>query len=109
MLDVRLYRTAFLPALIAIFVVAFSLEGRPQPIRTRAVADAFDPARAYGSPAVRDSLLELGKAFPRPSARLRGDAALAARVARSFKAAGCRSPPPPPPAARSTATATCRP
>ena len=88
MLDVRLYRTAFLPALIAIFVVAFSLEGRPQPIRTRAVADAFDPARAYGSPAVRDSLLELGKAFPDRAPGSAGDDALAARVARSFKADG---------------------
>ena len=47
-LDVRVYRAAFLPALIALFVVAFSLEGRPSAVRTRAVADAFDPARAYG-------------------------------------------------------------
>ena len=46
MLDLRVYRTAFLPALVAVFVVAFSLQSRPSPVRTRAVADAFDPARA---------------------------------------------------------------
>ena len=63
-LDLRVYRAAFLPALLALFVVAFSLEGRPSPARTRAVADAFDPARAYGTPQVRDSLLQLGEAFP---------------------------------------------
>ena len=51
MLDVRVYRAAFLPALVALFVVAFSLQGRPSPLRTREVADAFDPARAYGSDA----------------------------------------------------------
>ena len=64
MLDVRVYRAAFLPALLALFVVAFSLQGRPSPARTRAVADAFDPARAYGRASARDSLLQLGSAFP---------------------------------------------
>ena len=53
MLDLRVYRTAFLPALIAVFVVAFSLQSRPSPVRTRAVADAFDAmttTRAYRPP-----------------------------------------------------------
>ena len=70
MLDVRVYRAAFLPALLALFVVAFSLQGRPSPLRTRAIADAFDPARAYGSERARDSLLQLGAAFPRAAAGL---------------------------------------
>jgi hypothetical protein len=30
-LDPRVYRAAFVPALLAVFVVAFSLEGRPRP------------------------------------------------------------------------------
>ena len=88
MLDVRVYRAAFVPALLALFVVAFSLEGRPSPLRTRAIADAFDPARAYGSERLRDSLLQLGAAFPERPPGSAGDAALADRVAGIFGAAG---------------------
>ena len=88
MLDVRVYRAAFLPALLALFVVAFSLQGRPSPLRTRAVADAFDPARAYGSERLRDSLLQLGSAFPERRPGSAGDAALADRVHNVFRAAG---------------------
>jgi hypothetical protein len=87
-LDLRVYRAAFIPALLALFVVAFSLEGRPSPVRTRAVADAFDPARAYGSPRIPGSLLELGEAFPQRAPGSAGDAALADRVAETFRAAG---------------------
>lgn len=88
MLDPRVYRLAFLPAVLALFVVAFSLEGRPSPLRTRAIADAFDPARAYGAQRVRDSLLELGARFPDRRPGGPGDAALADRVAGSLAAAG---------------------
>src|SRR5215218_1069957 len=88
MLDVRIYRAAFLPAVLALFVVAFSLEGRPSPLRTRAIADAFDPARAYGSERLRDSLLQLGSAFPERRPGSAGDASLADRVAGVFGAAG---------------------
>jgi uncharacterized integral membrane protein len=88
LLDLRVYRTAFLPALIAVFVVAFSLQSRPSPVRTRAVADAFDPARAYGSERARDSLLELGAAFPDRRPGSSGDRALADRVAGVFGASG---------------------
>ncbi len=73
---------------MALFVVAFSLQGRPSPLRTREVADAFDPARAYGSERVRDSLLQLGGAFPRRRPGSAGDAALADRVATVFRSAG---------------------
>ena len=49
MLDVRVYRAAFLPALVALFVAAFSLDGpagarSPSPL----AADAFDAERAFG-------------------------------------------------------------
>ena len=87
-LDVRVYRAAFIPALIALFVVAFSLEGRPSPQRTRSVADAFDPSRAYGGERVRDSLVELGAAFPERRPGSAGDTALADRVAASLRGAG---------------------
>jgi len=87
-LDVRVYRAAFLPALIALFVVAFSLQGRPSAVRTRAVADAFDPDRAYGGVRVRDSLLQLGDAFGRRRPGSAGDAALATRVNEVLRAAG---------------------
>src|SRR5918998_4359524 len=87
-LDLRVYRAAFVPALLALFVVAFSLEGRPSPVRTRAIADAFDPARAFGGPRVRDSLLELGAAFPGRRPGSSGDAALAGRVGDALRTAG---------------------
>jgi hypothetical protein len=87
-LDVRVYRAAFIPALIALFVVAFSLQGRPSPVRTRAVADAFDPDRAFGHVRMRDSLLQLGEAFPQRRPGSAGDAALASRVDEVLRAAG---------------------
>ncbi len=88
MLDLRVYRAAFVPALLALFVVAFSLQGRPSPARTRAIADAFDPARAFGTPAIRDSLLQLGAAYPDRRPGSSGDAALADRVGDVLGAAG---------------------
>jgi hypothetical protein len=87
-LDLRVYRAAFLPALLALFVLAFSLEGRPSPARTRDVADAFDPTRAYGTPQIRDSLIQLGEAFPQRRPGSSGDDDLAARVDQVFRASG---------------------
>lgn len=46
MLDPRLYRLAWLPALLAILILAFSLGTRPRPIRTTLSPDGFDAARA---------------------------------------------------------------
>src|SRR3954452_19672584 len=65
-LDVRVYRAAFLPALVALFVAAFSLVDRPTAATSPLPADAFDGARAFGSgqPAPRNSLRELVRAFP---------------------------------------------
>lgn len=88
MLDLRVYRAAFLPALLALFVLAFSLEGRPSPARTRDIADAFDPNRAYGTPQARDSLIQLGEAFPDRRPGSAGDEDLAARVDEVLRAAG---------------------
>ena len=82
MLDVRVYRAAFLPALVALFIAAFSLADRPEPATTDAAADAFDGERAFGDRApLRNSLAELGQKFPNRRAGTADDAALADRVA----------------------------
>jgi hypothetical protein len=48
-LDARVYRTAFLPALVALFLAAFALEDRPEPGRTTLAPDVFDGQRAFDS------------------------------------------------------------
>jgi hypothetical protein len=78
MLNVRLYRSAFVPLVIAVVVVAFSLGDRPRPIGTTLAPDAFDGRRALR---FVDTLL----ADPRDTYADRrpgslGDDALAARV-----------------------------
>ena len=88
MLDVRVYRAAFLPALVALFVAAFSLVDRPGPATTSQAADAFDGARAFGTatPPPRNSLLELARAFPRRAPGSAGDLGVADRVAAALAA-----------------------
>ena len=57
MLDVRVYRAAFLPALVALFVAAFSLADRPAPLSSPLSADSFRGDRAFGGRApLRNSL-----------------------------------------------------
>src|SRR5688572_23616250 len=81
-LDLRVYRAAFLPALVALFVAAFSLADRPAPATTPLAADAFDGRRAFGSRApLRNSLAELARSFPDRRPGTADDAALADRVA----------------------------
>jgi hypothetical protein len=70
-LDGRVYRTAFLPALVALFLAAFALEDRPEPGRTTLAPDVFDGQRAF------DALQELDDV---------GDAELADRVAKELVA-----------------------
>src|SRR5215212_2746625 len=64
--DLRLYRIAWVPAFLALFVCAFALENRPAPVTTPLTADAFDGARAFGrgDEPPRDSLRELAATFP---------------------------------------------
>jgi hypothetical protein len=90
-LDVRVYRAAFLPALIALFVAAFSLADRPDPAISPLEADAFDGARAFGPlahdrTALENSLSELARSFPNRRPGSADDAALADRVAASLAA-----------------------
>jgi hypothetical protein len=85
-LDVRVYRAAFLPALIAMFVAAFSLADRPTPTTTALSADAFDSSSAFGDGArpQRNSLNELARTFPDRAAGSNGDLRLADRVAQTL-------------------------
>src|SRR3954471_14284890 len=90
MLDLRVYRAAFLPALVALFVVAFSLSDPAKPRTTRQAFDYDDGGRAFGAaaPPQRNSLRELAAAFPARRPGSPGDAALADRVAAEFAATG---------------------
>ncbi|HVF78950.1 MAG TPA: hypothetical protein VNA28_11695 [Solirubrobacteraceae bacterium] len=88
MIDPRIYRAALIPVLLAFVLLAFSLENRPQPLRTAVPPDAFqrDRAfdRAYGSPrGLSDRFSER-----RPGSA--GDNALAAAIARQMRGAGFR-------------------
>jgi hypothetical protein len=87
-LDVRVYRAAFLPALVALFVAAFSLVDRPAPVTSPLSAEGFDGARAFGTanPPPRNSLSELARAFPDRRPGSPGDRALARRVATALAA-----------------------
>jgi peptidase M28-like protein len=84
-LDVRVYRAAFLPALVALFVAAFSLADRPAPATSSLAADAFDGERAFGGRApLRNSLTELAREFPDRRIGTAGDTRLADRVAETL-------------------------
>ncbi len=74
MLDLRVLRAAVLPVLLALIVVAFSLENRPEPLRTTFAPDAFQPARVVADAG------RLADAAPRRRPGSRGDAAIAAIV-----------------------------
>jgi hypothetical protein len=87
-LDVRVYRAAFLPALVALFVAAFSLADRPAPLISPLSADSFRGDRAFGGRApLRNSLTELGRSFPDRAPGSADDAALSDRVADTLGAA----------------------
>ena len=81
MLDPRIYRGALLVALFAVIVVAFSLENRPEPIRSVQAPVAFDGERAA-------RLLDrLVTEFPSRRPGSVGDDALARRVGAELRAA----------------------
>lgn len=82
MLDLRVYRAAFVPALVALFVVAFSLTDPAKPRTTRLAPLAFDDARAFAT------LEDLAEAFPRRRPGSTDDAGLADRVAAAFERTG---------------------
>jgi peptidase M28-like protein len=77
-LDHRVYRAAFLPALVAIFVLAFSLSDIPRAQTTRLAPLAFDAQRAFAM--TRD----LAERFPDRRPGSTDDEALADFVAERF-------------------------
>lgn len=83
MLDPRVYRAGFLPVLVALVLVAFSLGERPAPTTTALPGDAFDAERALTGP---DGLTTLAAEFPERRAGSPGDAALADRVEEGLRA-----------------------
>ncbi len=85
MLDIRVYRAAFLPALVALFIAAFSLADRPEPAQSPSPPDSFDSERAFGGRApLQNSLTELARSFPDRAPGTAGDAGLADRVAETL-------------------------
>src|SRR4051812_14615341 len=82
--DVRVYRAAFAPALVALFVAAFSLTDRPAAVTTPFAPAGFLGSRAY------DTLEALGKEYPDRPPGSDADLALAGRVADTFRANGFR-------------------
>jgi len=85
MLDPIVYRAAFLPALFALVLAAFSLTDRPRPLQTTLSADAFD----QGDHAFT-RLQQLAKAFPDRRPGSAGDNRLATVLARDMRRAGFR-------------------
>lgn len=91
MLDVRIYRLSFLPAVLATVVVAFSFFETGKPLNARGTVDSFDIDRAFGSNvgiANEGSLRELVRSFPQLKAGSVQDGLLAARVAKGFQTSG---------------------
>jgi hypothetical protein len=86
-LDARVYRTAFLPALVALFVAAFALADRPAPARNAFPTDVFSAERAFGSGTPEpESLQGMAAAFPDRTAGSAGDTGLAQLVQQVFEA-----------------------
>ena len=82
MLDLRVYRAAFVPLLIAILVAAFSLESLPRAIGTSLAPDAFDGPAAFAK------LGQLTAAFEERRPGGTDDDALAERVAQELAVLG---------------------
>lgn len=80
MIDRRIYRAAFLPALVALVVVLFSLEPRPEPLRLPVSPITFD--RSGAMTATRQII----EAAPSRAPGTDGDAAAADLVLERFRA-----------------------
>lgn len=82
MLDTRVYRAAFAPAVLALVLMAFSLIDRPRPLQTTLAPDAFSGERAF------QRLGELAREYPERRPGSAGDEALAADLAGTMRGAG---------------------
>ena len=88
MLDPRIYRAALIPAVFAFVLLAFSLENRPQPLRTALAPDAFQGKRAFDR-AYGDGggVRGLSDRYPERRPGSAADNRLAASVARELRRA----------------------
>jgi len=85
MLDPRVYRAAFVPALFAIVIAAFSLKEPPPSSSSTLAPDAFIGPRAFAGPT---GLLTLAGSFPHRRPGGSGDRALAALVGSNLSRSG---------------------
>ncbi|MEJ7798547.1 MAG: M28 family peptidase [Solirubrobacteraceae bacterium] len=86
MSDPRLYRTALIPVLFALVLLAFSLQNRPRPLTTTLAPDAFAGERAFERAYASRS--GLAARFPQRRPGSPGDERLAGVVAAQFREAG---------------------
>lgn len=82
MFDGRIYRAAFVPLLLVLAIVGFSLASRPASMGSTLAPDAFNGGRAYAE------LTALAKRFPDRPPGSRGDEELAAYVIRALRGLG---------------------
>ncbi|HEY2603420.1 MAG TPA: hypothetical protein VGI67_17815 [Thermoleophilaceae bacterium] len=83
MIEPRLYRAAFLPALLALIVAAFSLEDRPAPLPQALAADVLFQGKTATMAAK-----EIAKTYPDRRPGSVGDRAEGRQLARTFAAHG---------------------
>ena len=83
MIEPRIYRAAFVPALLAVVLVMFSLESRPRPLPQGLAADVL----FEGEQAAADAR-QIATDHPDRTAGSRGDAATAGVVRRAFADSG---------------------
>ena len=82
MVDLRLYRLAFLPFVLALVFVSFSLGARPRPFTSTLAPGAFDGVSAF------NTLTNLARDYPSRRPGSSGDQLLARRMAGAFRDAG---------------------
>ncbi len=91
MFDPRIYRAALIPVLFAFVLLAFSLENRPQPLRTSLAPDAFQTNRAFDRAYVAGpNGKSLVDRFPDRRPGSDGDTGLSRTVAAQMRANGFR-------------------
>jgi hypothetical protein len=76
MLDPRIYRMGIVPVVLAVIILAFSIEDQPGALHSNVVPDAFNGSHAY------HTMRMLAEAYPDRQAGSPGDRQLAGYVAR---------------------------
>jgi hypothetical protein len=82
MLDPRIYRMGIVPVVLAVIVLAFSLEDQPGALSTNVVPDAFNGTHAYAT------MGTLAASYPRRAPGSNGDRRLAGYIAGQLRRYG---------------------